>query len=240
MQMQARRRIDRFFRAEGPYPRSAYPKHLAFFAAGGRHEPMPGCPPDCTGDPHNERAFVAGNRVGKTIVGAYEVTCHATGIYPSWWPGVRFEKPTFGWACGTTNTKVREIGQMELLGKIIREPGDRHDHAVGLGTGMIPADAIIAVKRHPGLADSIETAYIRHITGGTSEIGFRSYEQGRKAFEGTAQHWIWDDEEPPMDVYIEQRMRTMTVGGHILSTFTPLQGLSEVVLQFLPGGKAVQ
>ena len=35
-------------------------------------------------------------------------------------------------------------------------------------------------------------------------------------------------------------MRTMTTGGLLMLTFTPLLGLSEVVLSFLPGGKLPQ
>ena len=58
--------------------------------------------------------------------------------------------------------------------------------------------------------------------------------QGPGSFEGTAQHGIWLDEEPPMDVYGECVIRTMTTDGIILITFTPLAGLSEVVMGFLP------
>ena len=45
------------------------------------------------------------------------------------------------------------------------------------------------------------------------------------------------DEEPPYDVYVECLMRTMTNDGMMMLTFTPLMGLSEVVLSFLPGGE---
>lgn len=62
-----------------------------------------------------------------------------------------------------------------------------------------------------------------------------SYQQGRGSFEGTAQHVIWDDEEPPEDVYGEQIIRTATTGGIMMLTFTPLEGMSEVVQRFLPG-----
>ena len=39
-----------------------------------------------------ERGFIAGNRTGKTVAGGYEVSCHLTGQYPSWWPGRRFAR----------------------------------------------------------------------------------------------------------------------------------------------------
>ena len=91
----ARNRIRRFYPDEGPLRRELYPKHLAFFAAGAEHR---------------ERLMMAANRVGKTEgVGAYEVTCHLTGIYPAWWTGKRFRKPVKIWAAGDTSKTVREI-----------------------------------------------------------------------------------------------------------------------------------
>ena len=42
------------------------------------------------------------------------------------------------------------------------------------------------------------------------------------------------DEEPPMDVYSECLLRLMTTNGLMLCTFTPLLGLSDVALMFLP------
>ncbi len=37
-----------------------------------------------------------------------------------------------------------------------------------------------------------------------------------------------------MDVYGECLIRTATTGGIIMLTFTPLEGMSNVVLQFMP------
>ncbi len=61
-----------------------------------------------------------------------------------------------------------------------------------------------------------------------------SCQQGRGSFEGTALHGIWLDEEPPLDVYGECLIRTATTDGIIMLTFTPLAGMSEVVMGFLP------
>ncbi len=44
---------------------------------------------------------------------------------------------------------------------------------------------------------------------------------------------VWFDEEPPLDIYSEGLTRTNTTGGITIVTFTPLKGMSEVVLQFL-------
>lgn len=168
------------------------------------------------------------HNTGKTEgVGGYELTCHLTGKYPSWWEGKRFDKAVMGWAAGNTNQTTRDILQAKLLGPI-------ND----MGTGLIPGDDIVDTKRRSGsVPDTIETAYVKHVSGGTSVLGFKSYEQGRKAFEGTEQDVILLDEEPPEDIYTECLIRTMTTKGLIMLTFTPLQGMSSVVLMFLPGGR---
>jgi phage terminase large subunit-like protein len=177
-----------------------------------------------------ERLFMAANRVGKTVSGAYEATCHATGLYPAWWQGRRFTGPTDGWVCGTTSESTRDIVQHSLLGR----PSD-------LGSGMIPPNAIAETQRRPsGLRDSLEQILVKHTSGGISTIGLKSYEQGRKSFEGTAKHWIWCDEEPPGDCYTEMLFRTVTTQGIIWCTFTPLQGMSEVVKGFIEPDEEAQ
>ena len=63
--------------------------------------------------------------------------------------------------------------------------------------------------------------------------GFKTYEQGRRAFEGEAKDFVWCDEEPPMDIYTEILYRLLTTKGLAWTTFTPLLGMSEVVMSFL-------
>ena len=45
---------------------------------------------------------MSSNRCGKSAAGAFETTCHATGNYPSWWNGIRFDKPVSIWVAGIT------------------------------------------------------------------------------------------------------------------------------------------
>jgi phage terminase large subunit-like protein len=45
--------------------------------------------------------------------------------------------------------------------------------------------------------------------------------------------FIWFDEEPPIDLYLEGLTRTNLTGGPVFMTFTPLLGMSEVVRRFL-------
>ena len=103
------------------------------------------------------------------------------------------------------------------------------------GTGLIPGDRIDGKPTHrSGVAEAVDKVRIKHVSGGTSNLGFKSYDQGRRKFQGTAKHVVWLDEEPPEDVYSECMARLMTTHGLMISTFTPLDGLSNVVLKYLP------
>jgi phage terminase large subunit-like protein len=166
-----------------------------------------------------------------SIAGAYATTAHLTGLYPEWWPGRKFSRPIRAWVAGDTNETTRDIIQLELLGQVAEMGGGRK----GLdGSGLIPRECIGQPKWKAGVADLVDTVPILHRTGGVSHLAFKSYDQGRKKFQGTSRELVWLDEECPPDVYDECRIRTMTTRGIVMLTFTPLQGLSETVLQFLP------
>lgn len=202
------------------FARQYYQKHLEFFRVGAEVR---------------ARCLMAANRVGKTFsAGGFETACHLTGDYPKWWEGRRFRHPIRSWACGKTNETTRDIVQTTLLGDV-EYHGSRK---LVDGSGVIPREKIGLMQGQvtwkQGVADLIDTIRIRHVSGGWSKLGLKSYQQGRGSFEGTAQHVIWDDEEPPMDVYGEQIIRTATTKGILLLTFTPLEGMSDVVQQFLP------
>lgn len=204
-------RFDYIFPDEGEYRRELYPKHVAFLNAGKEF---------------NERMLLGGNRVGKTLTASYEIAAHATGKYAHWWDGRVFTQPTRIWASGDTSKTTRDIIQNELLGP----PGNKEME----GSGMIPKDSIERTTTKLGLADAIETIYVRHVSGGISTIQLKSYDQGREAFQGASVEVIWADEEPPADVVTECLLRTLTTHGIILITCTPLLGLTDLMLSFLP------
>jgi len=206
--------IESIFPDKGKLRRELYSKHLSFFAAGAEYR---------------ERIFIAANRVGKSVAGGYEVACHLTGIYPDWWVGKRFTKPIVAWCAGDTGKTTRDIIQLKLMGL----PGS-------FGTGLIPKDKIVRTLAKQGVSDAIEMVYVTHASGGQSLCIFKSYDQRREGFQGTEVHVIWPDEEPPQDIYTEMLLRTMTTNGIVLTTFTPLMGLSDVVLSFCPGGELVE
>lgn len=199
----------------GPLSRDKYGKFLEFFEAGLTER---------------ERAIIAANRVGKSFgVGGYETSLHLTGDYPDWWPGRRFGKPISAWAAGDTSETTRDIVQKILTGV----GGEREGGE--LGTGLIPLNAFAGEpSRRAGVAGAFDTLAVRHTSGGISTLGLKSFDQGRPKFQGTSKDLIWLDEEPPMDVYSECLTRTLDCGGMVLCTFTPLKGISEVVMKFQP------
>ncbi len=213
------RQLAGMFPDGGPLARNLYPKQLEFFRAGKRYF---------------QRVFMAANRVGKTMGAGTEWAYHLTGEYPDWWEGHRFTKPIRLLVAGDTHETTRDILQMKLLGSTTDKPEN-------FGTGLIPGARLKGVvPRRGNVQGAVEKAYIESAHGGTSEVWFRSYEQGRVIFQGVELDGFWPDEECPQDVYEEGLIRLMTTGGLCTLTFTPLQGLTELVenLQDSEGSEA--
>lgn len=210
--------IDSYYPDTGPLRRELYQRHLEFFWAGTKYR---------------ERCAMAANRVGKTEgMGGYETALHLTGRYPEWWPGRRFDHPVNWWAAGKTNETTRDIVQRKLFGKPSWHTGEK-----GVaGTGLIRGRCIGRITWKQGVQDLIDTVAVKHVSGGWSTLGMKSYQQGRGSFEGTEQDGIWLDEEPPQDIYGECLIRTATTNGLVYITFTPLEGITGTVLGFMPGG----
>lgn len=207
------RKLDTLYPDTGPYRRELYPKHVAFMNASAQH---------------SEICFMAANRTGKTLTGAVLMAYHLTGEYPEWYKGRRFLNQVSAWAAGISNQSTKEVIQDTLL-------GDLND----IGTGTIPKENIVKVTKKPGVADAVETVFVRHKSGGVSKLTFKSYEQGWESFQGTKKQIIWLDEEPKdKKIYTECLTRLMddVAPGIIQCTFTPLLGRSDIVLSFLPDG----
>lgn len=196
----------KWFDPNGQYPITSLPKHQTFFACG---------------KDYPERLFMAANRSGKSVAGAYETSLHLTGIYPDWWEGRTFDEPVDWWAAGPDARTVRDTAQKELIGPFGAE-----------GTGMIPAHCLGKSWGLQGTNQAIDMIHIKHVSGGISRLGFKNYKQDVAAFMGTSRHGIWLDEECPLDIYNECNIRTATTAGIMLVTFTPLQGLSPMVINF--------
>lgn len=187
-----------------------YPKQAAFHAAGAAHR---------------ERLLMAGNQLGKTMAGAAEAAMHLTGDYPHWWEGRRWDRPVRAWAGSETWDVVRDGVQRLLVG----EPKDEAQW----GTGLIPGDELLEWGRRQGVPDCLDNVIIRHVSGGKSTLGFKAYEQGRTKWQSETLDFIWFDEEPPLDIYLEGLTRTNATGGMVYLTFTPLRGMSDVAHAFI-------
>jgi phage terminase large subunit-like protein len=165
---------------------------------------------------------MAGNQLGKTLAGGFEAAIHATGYYPEWWEGKRFDKPTVGWASGVTGETVRDSVQRVLMGR-----------KTETGQGAIPLQSIEGSTSSRGVADLLDTIEIKHKSGGTSLIVLKSYEKGREKWQAETLDWVWFDEEPDEEIYTEGVTRTNATKGIVWMTFTPLKGMSGVVKRFL-------
>lgn len=184
-----------------------YPKQSEFHEAGSQYR---------------ERLFMAGNQLGKTVAGAAEAAMHLTGRYPASWRGRKWDRAVVGWAAGVTGESTRDNVQRLLLGR----PG-RH------GTGYIPKANIIDSPASRGVPDLVDHIKVRHESGGESIVYLKSYEKGREKWQGDTIDWLWFDEEPDLEIYSEGLTRTQATGGMVWMTFTPLLGMSDVVVRFM-------
>jgi len=172
-----------------------------------------------------ERLFMAGNQLGKTYSGAYELAMHLTGRYPDWWQGRRFPYAT-RWMCGSESAELTRKGVQRIL---IGPPELRDEW----GTGAIPFDCLKDTSMKQGVPDALSSAVVRHVSGEDSVIQFNSYDQGRTKWQADTVDGVWFDEEPPLPIYSEGLTRTNATGGLVFVTFTPLLGMSQVVKRFL-------
>ena len=199
-----------------PEVRAAYGKQMLFFKNGAKDD---------------ERGLFGGNRTGKTHCGVFEDVLHLTGLYPEWWVGRRFDRPIEMWAATDTAKNTRDILQEKFCGK----PGIDQMY----GTGMIPGDLLLRRTVKHGLADAFESVFVQHVSGGVSTLQLKSYDQGRESFQGTRQDLIHLDEEPKLEIYTECLLRLMSTvpgesNGSLILTETPLLGISELMVTFMP------
>lgn len=190
-----------------------YPKQIEFHKSGAAYR---------------ERLFMAGNQLGKTLSGAAEAAMHLTGQYPDWWPGRRWDRPVTMMAGSESYELTRDGVQRLLIGPPLNEED--------WGTGYIPKAAILDTTRRAGVSGTLDSVTVRHASGGASTLLLKGYDQGRSKWQANTVDYVWFDEEPPEDVYLEGITRTNATGGSIAVTFTPLKGMSTVVARFIMPG----
>lgn len=155
------------------------------------------------------RWVFGGNRSGKTECGAVEVVYMACGIHP-----YRKNKVTEGWVVSLSRQVQRDVAQKKILQYL----------------PVSSIEKIVMVSGEQGSAANgiIDFILVRSQAGGISRIGFKSCDQGREKFQGSSLDYVWFDEEPPFDIYLECKMRVLDRCGDIFGTMTPLKGLTWV------------
>lgn len=163
-----------------------------------------------------ERFLFGGNRTGKTLGGGYEMAMHLTGYYPDWWPGIRFNRPISAWAATVDGRTQRDALQVIYFGEQLK----------GIMGAIHPRMVAHTYQIQRGQLDN---AVIKHKSGGVSTLSFRTFEQGRDAFQAAEIDFAHLDEEPPWDIYTEVLMRLFARGGYCITTMTPLKGKTDLV-----------
>lgn len=209
--------IDSVYPADGPFSRDKYHKHVQFFTAGANHR---------------FRVLGGGNGSGKSFTGSYELALHLTGEYPEWWQGHKFKKAIKVWVICESGSLWRDSMQQVLLGSVGEE----------VGTGLLRKDLIHDTKSMPGVPGAIGQIQTKHKKGGISSVTVKTFEMGRNQFQAATLDLIIFDEEPPDDIYSECIARLRGVQGvkepgKCMMMFTPLKGLTDVVLRYLPSGR---
>ena len=160
-------------------------------------------------DKKNRWVF-GGNRTGKTECGAVESIWLCRGEHPF----KKMEKACDGWVVSLSRQVQRDVAQSKILSYLKPE---------------WIQDVVMSEGRKDSLSGGIiDYILIKNVFGGVSKLGFKSCDQGREKFQGTSLDFVWFDEEPPYDIYIECKMRVIDRCGQIFGTMTPLKGLTWV------------
>lgn len=156
------------------------------------------------------RWVFGGNRSGKTECGAVETIWLARGIHP-----YRPNKPNIEcWVVSLSTQVQRDVAQSKILYYLNKDWIE---------------DIVMSSGRKSSMdMGVIDTILIKNVFGGTSRISFKTCDQGREKFQGTSLDFVWFDEEPPFDIYLECKMRVLDKSGEIFGTMTPLKGLTWV------------
>lgn len=156
------------------------------------------------------RWVFGGNRSGKTECGAVETIWLATGTHPY----KQNRKNISCWVVSLSSQVQRDVAQSKIL--------------YYLNPDLIVDIVMSQGKKEAPYLGIIDTIVVKNALGGTSKIGFKSCDQGREKFQGTSLDFVWFDEEPPYDVYLECKMRVLDKCGEVFGTMTPLKGLTWV------------
>ena len=131
------------------------------------------------------RVVMGGNRTGKSEISAFETACHATGLYPAWWTGVKYTEAIDMGIVSPDTGQMLKTSQRKLMG-----PPD------SFGTGFIPKELILELHERPQTNGCLDFALIKHASGGTTRMYFMTTQQTLKSFMGFMWRWCVAEGEP--------------------------------------------
>lgn len=157
------------------------------------------------------RLYIGGNRSGKTTGGIAEDIFWLTGKHP-----YRVTPPP------PVRGRIVSVDFTSGVEKIIRPE---------LARWLPPSEL---------LGGTWSTAYSKELRTLTLENGsfveFMSYDQDLDKFAGTSRHFIHFDEEPPQDIWLENKTRLIDTGGSYWITMTPVEGMTWIYDDiYMPG-----
>lgn len=147
------------------------------------------------------RAFIGGNRSGKTVGGATEAV---------WW--LKGEHPYIDVPRSPIYGRVVAVDLLQGVMKIVLPEVAK----------WVPPSLLIDGSWEASYSKSERTLTL---TNG-SKCEFLSYDQDLDKFAGTSRHFCWFDEEPPESIFNECLLRLVDVKGKWWMTMTPLIDMS--------------
>lgn len=153
--------------------------------------------------PARGRLFLGGNRSGKTVGGATEAVWWLTGKHPY----LNTPPPPVRGRCIS-------VDFLNGVAKIVKPEVSR----------WLPLSELKGGSWESAYDKELRTLELEN--GSTLE--FMSYDQELEKFAGTSRHFIWYDEEPPHDIFVECKMRLIDTGGRWWITMTPVEGMTWV------------
>jgi phage terminase large subunit-like protein len=164
------------------------------------------------------RLYIGGNRSGKTVGGVAEDVYRLKGEHPY----QRVPSPPI-------RGRIVTVSYTEGIEKIIKPEL----------TKWLPPSLLINGSWEDSWTARTRTLELSN--GSTCEL--MSYDQDLTKFAGTSRHFIHMDEEPPKDIFTENKLRILDTDGCWYITMTPVEGMTwvydEVYIPALSGSDLI-
>lgn len=157
------------------------------------------------------KVALGGNRAGKTVAGATETVMKMTGEHPN----QKFKPPL---SCRAIGSSFEDGIKKIIMPEIIK---------------WLPPSQL----KNGSWEDSYSLAAKTLTLDNGSSLEFLTYDQYVQKHAGTSRHHIWFDEEPPEDIFNENMLRLVDVGGEWCLTMTPLIDMSWTYNRLYQAGK---